>query len=377
MPYTKQLTARGGRPVVLDSGDYLACQQDALARAGWREFPERRRAARAQGRWLGIGLANFVKGTGRGPFEVVTVRIGASGRVHVYTGAAAMGQGTHTMLAQIVAEQLGGDLACVSVTAGDTAGTSLGFGGFNSRQAVTAGSSAHVAAVKLRDKVLAIAAHRLEVAPQDLEIAGDRVRVAGAPALALSLAEIARAAAGTAGVPLPPGIAPGLEASEQIVIDDMAYANGSAVAEVEVDVETGGVVVRNLALAHDAGRMINPMIVDGQVIGGAAHGLGNALFEWMGFDDNCQPTTTTLGDYLLVSATEMPAQVHVLHRESPSPLNPLGVKGVGECGVMPTAAAIVSAIEDALSELDVRIAQAPIRPHELLALIAAARRNRP
>ncbi len=376
MPYAKPLTARGGRPVVLDSGDYPACQRDALARAGWDGFPARQRAARATGRYLGIGLANFVKGTGRGPFEAATVRIGASGDIHVYTGAAAMGQGTHTMLAQIVADQLGGDPVRVTVTAGDTAGTALGFGGFNSRQAVTAGSSAHVAAVALRAKVLAIAAHRLEVAPADLEIAGERVRVAAAPDRGLPLAEIARAAAGTAGHPLPPGIAPGLEASEHVVFDDMAYANGSAVAEVEVDVETGVVAVLSLVLVHDAGRLINPMIVDGQIIGGAAHGLGNALLEWMGFDENCQPTTITLGDYLLVSATEMPAQVHVLHRESPSPLNPLGVKGVGECGVMPTAAAIASAIEDALAEFDVRIAQAPIRPHDLLALLADARRAR-
>jgi carbon-monoxide dehydrogenase large subunit len=187
------------------------------------------------------------------------------------------------------------------------------------------------------------------------------------------MAQVARAAAGTAGASLPAGVTQGLEASEAVVIDDMAYVNGSAVAEVEVDVETGIVTIENLVFAHDAGRMINPMIVDGQIIGGAAHGIGNTLFEWMGFDDSCQPTTTTLGDYLLVSATEMPRRLEVIHRETPTPLNPLGVKGVGECGVMPCAAAIVSAIEDALAPLDVRIAQAPIRPHELVALIAAAR----
>jgi carbon-monoxide dehydrogenase large subunit len=283
-----------------------------------------------------------------------------------------MGQSTKTMLAQIVADQLGGDMAAVTVTAGDTAAIALGFGGFNSRQAVMAGSSAHVAARVVRAKLLAIAGHLLEVAPDDLDVVGDRVRVRGAAPLSVAVRDVARAAAGAAGFTLPGGLSPGLEATEQVVIDDMAYANGSAVAEVEVDAETGAVALRNLVIAHDAGRMINPMIVDGQVIGGAAHGIGNALFEWMGFDDNCQPTTTTLGEYLLISATEMPRSLEVLHRESPSPLNPLGVKGVGECGVMPVAAAIVSAIEDALAEFDVRIAQTPIRPHEILALIAAA-----
>jgi carbon-monoxide dehydrogenase large subunit len=286
-----------------------------------------------------------------------------------------MGQGTKTMLAQIVADALGGDMAAVTVTAGDTGAIALGFGGFNSRQAVMAGSSAHVAAVKLRDKVLVIAGQRLEAAPADLEIVGDRVRIAAAPELSVTLGDIARAAAGTAGAPLPDGITPGLEVNEAVVIDDMAYVNGSAVAEVEVDVETGITTVHRLVLAHDAGRMINPMIVDGQILGGAAHGIGNTLFEWMGFDDTCQPTTTTLADYLLVSATEMPARLDLIHRCSPSPLNPLGVKGVGECGVMPIAAAIVSAIEDALAPLDVRIAQAPIRPHELVALIAKAPRK--
>jgi carbon-monoxide dehydrogenase large subunit len=293
--------------------------------------------------------------------------------VQVQTGAAAMGQSTKTMLAQIVGDALGGELANLTVTAGDTAAIANGIGGFNSRQAVMAGSSAHVAAAQVRDKLLAAAGHLLEVAPQDLEIVGDRVRVRGAPALGISFGEVARALGGTPGFGLPAELTPGLEATGQVVIDDMAYANGSAVAEVEVDVETGAVTVLKLVLSHDAGRILHPLIVDGQIVGGVAHGIGNALFEWMGFDDNCQPTTTNLGEYLLITATEMP-RVDVLHRESPSPLNPLGVKGVGECGVVPTVAAIVSAIEDALAPFGVRIAQTPIRPAEIVALIEAARR---
>jgi len=369
MPYK----ARGGQPVLLDSGDYPRCQAEALARAGWSDFPARQQAARKSGRYLGIGMANYCKGTGRGPFESATVRIGPSGRVHVYTGAAAMGQGTKTMLAQVVAEQLGADLANVTVTTGDTAAIALGLGGSNSRQTVMAGSSAHVAAVKVREKTLAIAAQLLEAAAQDLEIVGDHVRVKGVPDMKVGLAMVARAVAGTAGFSLPQGMAPGLEATEQMVIDDMAHANGTAVAEVEVDVETGRVDVLRFVAVHDCGRMVHPTLVDGQIAGGTAHGIGNALYEWMGYDADAQPVTTTFADYLLVTATEMP-RVEIAHQESPSPLNPLGVKGVGECGVVPVTAAVASAVEDALSPFGVRIAQTPIFPAQIVKLIEEARR---
>ena len=373
MPYETRLKARGGRPVLLDSGDYPRCQAEALERAGWSDFPARQQTARKSGRYLGIGMANYCKGTGRGPFESATVRIGPSGRVHVYTGAAAMGQGTKTMLAQVVAEQLGADLANVTVTTGDTAAIALGLGGSNSRQTVMAGSSAHVAAVKVREKTLAIAAQLLEAAAQDLEIVGDHVRVKGVPDMKVGLAMVARAVAGTAGFSLPQGVAPGLEATEQMVIDDMAHANGTAVAEVEVDVETGRVDVLRFVAVHDCGRMVHPTLVDGQIAGGTAHGIGNALYEWMGYDADAQPVTTTFADYLLVTATEMP-RVEIAHQESPSPLNPLGVKGVGECGVVPVTAAVASAVEDALSPFGVRIAQTPIFPAQIVKLIEEARR---
>ena len=372
MPYTTQLKARGGMPVVLDSGDYPKCQQDALVCAGWDEFRARQEAARAEGRHIGIGMANFCKGTGRGPFEAVTVRIGPSGKVHVYSGAAAMGQGTKTMLAQIVAEQLGGSLENVTVTTGDTAAVSMGLGGSNSRQTVIAGSSAHVAALKVREKALKIAGHMLEASELDLEIEGDQIRVKGVPEMKVSLGGIARAVAGTAGFTLPAGVTPGLEATEHVVIDDMTHANGTAVVEVEVDIETGAVVILKFVAVHDCGRIINPMIVDGQILGGTAHGIGNALFEWMGYDDDAQPVTTNLGEYLLVTATEMP-HIEVIHHESPTPLNPLGVKGIGECGVIPVPAAIMSAIEDALTPFGVHIAQAPISPAQILALIEQGR----
>ena len=372
LPYELQLKTRGGMPVLLDSGDYPKCMEDALDHAGWAGFAARKATARAAGRHIGIGVANYVKGTGRGPFESVTVRIGTSGKIHVYTGGTAIGQGTRTMMAQIVGEQLGGDMSNITVTAGDTGAIALGLGTSNSRLAVVAGTSAHVAACKVRDKVLKVAAHMLEASEEDLEIEGGEIRVKGVPDMKVTLAQAANAVAGTPGYALPGGITPGMEATENVVMDNMAFANGTAVVEVEVDVETGGVRILNYVMAHDSGTIINPMIVDGQVLGGAAHGIGNALFEWMGYDDDAQPVTTNFAEYLLVSATEMP-KVEILHHCSPSPLNPLGVKGVGECGVVPAPAAIISAIEDALSPFGVHLDRAPISPAQLQALIAGAR----
>ena len=372
MPYTTQLKARGGLPIVLDSGDYPKCQEDALARAGWGTFSARQQAARVEGRYIGIGLANYCKGTGRGPFEAVSVKIGSSGKVHVYSGAAAMGQSTRTMLAQVVAEQLGGALDNVTVTTGDSAAISLGLGGSNSRQAVLAGSSAHVAALQVRQKALRIASHLLDADESDLRIEGDRIQVMNMRDKSVSLGEVARAVAGTAGYTLPAGVTPGLEATEHFVIDDMTHANGAAVVEVEVDIDTGAVKILKFVALHDCGRLINPRLVDGQILGGTAHGIGNALYEWMGYDADAQPVTTNLGEYLLVTATEMP-HIETVYHESPSPLNPLGVKGVGECGVIPVPAAIASAIEDALTPFGVHINQVPIFPAALLALIGRAR----
>ena len=376
MPYTRPLRSRGGEAVVLDSGDFIKSQQDTLERAGWEAFPARQEEARAEGKYIGIGLANFVKGTGRGPFESATVRIGTSGRVHVMTGATAIGQGTETMLSQVVAEQLGGDIENIRVTTGDTAATALGIGTSNSRVTVTAGTSAHMAAGKVRKKALSVAASMLDCAEVDLEIDGAEIRFKDSPERrsnqSVTLADVANAVAGTPGYALPKGIEPGMEATEHVLIGASTYSLGTAVVEVEVDSKTGGVQILNYVLAHDCGRIINPMMVDGQAIGGTAHGIGNALYEWMGYDENAQPLTTNFADYLLVTATEMP-HVDLIHHESPTDLNPLGVKGVGECGVVPAAPAIVSAIENALAPFGVHISHAPIFPPQIMALIQKGR----
>ena len=373
MPFKKDFVTRGGVPIVLDSGDYPACQEDALARAAWSDFPRRQKEARLAGRYLGIGLANFVEATGRGPYEQVRVRITTNGMIEVATGAAAMGQSTKTMLAQIVTEQLGGQMDCVRILAGDSGSVSLGFGGFNSRQAVMAGSSAHLAAMKVRQKTLLVASHLLAAAIGDLDIEGNQVIVKGANNRKVSLRKIAKIMAGAPGFVLPGNLLPGLEATENVIIDQMTYANGAAVAEVEVDIPTAAVMVKRIVFIHDPGRIINPMIAKGQIIGGIAHGIGNALYEWMAYDEEGQPLTTTLTDYLMVTASDMP-EIELGHRESPTRLNPLGVKGIGESGVLPIPAAIASAVEDALSPFGICIRQFPIRPRDLSAMLEAARR---
>jgi len=204
----------------------------------------------------------------------------------------------------------------------------------------------------------------------DLDIAGDRVVLKGAKDVSLPLAEIARTMAGAPGFVLPGNLPPGLEATENVVLDRMTYANGTAVAEVEVDVKTAAVKVTRIVFVHDAGRLINPMIAEGQIVGGIVHGIGNALYEWMAYDAAAQPLTTTLADYLLVTAGEMPA-LDLGHRETPTPLNPLGIKGVGEAGVLPIPAAIVSAVENALASFNIRLSQFPIRPRDLAEMLAA------
>lgn len=279
-----------------------------------------------------------------------------------------MGQGLATALAQIAATQLGIAADKIQVVAGDTGKISLGLGGFASRQTVTAGSSVHLATKSVVEKAKKVASQILEASEDDLELADGEVRVVGAPQLSVKLGEIARILQGAPGYSFPPGVEPGLEATVMHRTDALAYANGCHVAEVEVDIETGGVRIVNYVALQDSGILINPMMVEGQIHGGIVHGIGNAFFEWMGYDDEAQPVTTTFADYLLPTATEVPT-LTTLYKQTPSPLNPLGVKGVGEAGTIPAAAALISAVEDALSEFDVRIGFQPVTPPRLRQLI--------
>ena len=375
LPYETPLKTRAGSAVTPDSGDYAKCQAQVMDEAGYADFPARQQEARSKGRYLGMGLANGLKGTGRGPFESGIVRVDRSGKVSVFTGAMAMGQGIKTMLAQVAAEQLGVDIGEIDVVAGDTGTIALGQGGFASRQTVTAGSSVHIAAKEVREKILKLAAHMLEAAEEDLELVDGKIRVKGAPDLSVPLADVAEAASGVPGYSMPGGVEAGLEANVNFKTSALTYSNGVHAVEVEVDIETGGVTILRYVVVSDCGTLINPTMVDGQVLGGVVHGIGNALFEWMGYDDAAQPLTTNFAEYTMPTATEL-SEIELHYQESPSPLNPLGVKGVGECGTVPAAAAIVSAVEDALSPFGIRVSDYPILPARIVELVAEAKKNR-
>ncbi|HEY7247511.1 MAG TPA: xanthine dehydrogenase family protein molybdopterin-binding subunit [Xanthobacteraceae bacterium] len=365
MPYSVGLIFRDGKPLVYASGDFPKSQQQAMIIADYPGFRARQSAARAQGRYLGIGIANYVEGTGLGPFEGVTVRILPSGRVTVATGATTQGQGTRTTLAQIVADQLGCRLEDIVLTAGDTAAISQGVGAFASRQAVNAGSSALLAGESVRKQAIALAARMLAVGADEIDLEDGRAIARGGNKPSIGLGELARLAQGVPGVSFEPGQTPGLEHTAYFTPPQASHCNGTHIAEVEVDPITGGVAILKYTVAHDSGKVINPLIVDGQVQGGVAHGVGNALFERMRYDGGAQPLTTTFQDYLLPAAPDVPA-CQIEHVETPNPLNPLGVKGAGEGGTIPAPAAIISAIEDALSPFGVYFTEMPLTPDRIV-----------
>jgi carbon-monoxide dehydrogenase large subunit len=371
MPYAVGLTFRDGKPLIYDSGDYPQAQAEALRMIGYAGFDARKAAARAQGRFLGIGIANYVEGTGLGPYEGVTVRVLPSGKVAVATGATNQGQGTRTTLSQIVADRLGCRIEDVIMTVGDTAAIAQGVGAFASRQAVNAGSSALMAGEAVRMQVIKLAAQMLGVPADEIDVEDGIAVARTGNRPSLTFRELARASQGMPGFSLAPGQTPGLEHTAYFTPPQASYCSGTHVVEAEVDPMTGAVKIVTYVVAHDSGNIINPLIVEGQIQGGVAHGIGNALLEWMKYDENGQPLTTTFADYLLPMATDVPT-CRIAHIESPSPLNPLGVKGAGEGGTIPAGAAIIAAIENALSEFGVRFAETPLVPERIVTALEAA-----
>ena len=373
MPFEMGLIYRDGAPVIYDTGDYPEAQRRALENAEYDDFPARQRAALDRGRYIGIGIANYVEGTGLGPFEGALVRILSNGRVAIYSGATPAGQAHHTILAQICADELGVAVEEIDTVLGDTGVMPRGAGTIASRITVTAGSSVHLASKEVHGKLLALAAAKFDVDPENLEVADGAVRITGEQGDSISFSELAKMTSGVPGYVLPQGVAPDLEASGYFTPPQATYSNGSHVAEVEVDPETGSVTILKYTVLHDCGTVINPMLVDGQVQGGVAHGIGNALLEQMVYDDDANPLTTTLADYLMPTAELVPG-CEIGHMASPTPLNPLGAKGAGEGGTIPAPAAIIAAVENALQPFDVTITECPITPRRIVELIAAAGR---
>ena len=371
MPYNCQLIARDGRPVIYDSGDYPEAQRRTLEMARYGEFRKKQLAARAEGRHIGIGMASFVEGTGLGPYESATVRVATNGKIIICTGAAPQGQSHKTTLAQICADQLQVSPDKIDVVTGDTGAIAIGVGTFAARSAVNAGSAVHMAGMAVREKALLLAAGMLKVSVEKLEIGDGFVYNVSQPEQKKSLREIAIYAAGSPGYSLPGGVTPGLEHTAYFTPDRSTYSNGCHVVEAEVDIWTGHVTLTGYWIVDDCGRVINPKVVYGQVLGGTVHGIGNALLERLLYDEHAQPLTTSFADYLLPLATDVP-RIEVGHMESPSPLNPLGVKGAGEGGTLPAIAAIIAAVEDALSPFGVTINEAPVSPMRIVDLIRHA-----
>jgi carbon-monoxide dehydrogenase large subunit len=366
MPYDVGMLYRDGNPLVYDGGDFPDGLARALRAADYDALRATQAELRGRGIYRGVGISSYVEGTGVGPYEGATVRLDASGKVVVATGACSQGQGHETVYAQIVADALGVDLDDVTVIGGDTDAIPFGIGTFASRSTVLAGNAIAASGAAVRAKLVRAAARLLEAAETDLLVEGGRVFVRGSPGRALTFAGIVRAS-------LPTFQAPGaveldFEAMTYQGVPTVTYASAVHVAVVEVDPETGRVRLLRYVVAHDCGRVINPMLVDGQIHGGVAQGVGGGLAEEITYDAGGQLLTGSLMDYALPRADELPF-IETVHLEHPSPRNPLEVKGVGEGGAISPPAALANAIEDALAPFGVRITEGPVTPARIVALL--------
>lgn len=395
-PYDVGLTFQDGAPTRYDSGDYPAGLAKALEMIDYERFTRAEQARlRAEGKYIGLGLACYIEGTGIGPYEGAHVRVEPSGRIFASTGLATQGQGHETVFAQIAADALGVSVEDVLVTTGDSNFFNFSSGTYASRAAVVSGNAIGLAAGAVREKALALAARQLEADPADLTIVDGRIMVKGAPETGITYGQLARlanplryaygsdaadapkrAAAPWRGPALPAGQEPGLEAVEYYSPPHATWASGVHACLVEVDVDTGMIRFLRYCIVHDCGKVINPLIVEGQIHGGVAQGIGGAFYERMAYDDNGQLLNASFIDYLIPTAVEIP-HLEIAHLETPSPLNPLGIKGVGEAGTIPVSALLASALDDALRPLGVRVTQMPLGPSELRDLIAAARPHEP
>ena len=367
MPYEVGLAYRDGVPIVYDSGDYPGALRRALDELGGLErFRERQEKALAEGHYLGIGVGCYVEGTGVGPFEGATVKIDPSGKIAVAAGACPQGQGHETVFAQVAADIWRVPIEDVFVSLADTSQVTMGYGTIASRSTVTASGAILGASDKVKEKALAVAANLLETAESDLEFRDGGVGVRGVPDLHASYREIARAARPGWDHKRPDGVEAGLEAACYYEPPTVTWAYAANAAIVEVDPETGRIEIERYVEVHDAGVLVNPGIADGQVKGGLAQGIGGGLLEEISYGEDGQLLTGSLADYLLPTASDVPP-ITVVHKETPSPLNPLGVKGLGEGGAIAPPAVIANAVCDALRPFGAELNATPLRWGEVAA----------
>ena len=366
MPYPVGIPYRDGEPIVYDSGDYPEALSKALAALGGVEaFRTRQKEARAKGRLIGLGIGCYTEGTGVGSFEGATVRIDPTGRVYVSSGACPHGQGMETIFSQVAADAWGVEPENIIVSFGDTAAIPMGFGTIASRTTVTVSAAIHHASKKLREKMFAIAGHKLECATADLELRNGKVGVAGVPGAELTFAEIARAARPGWDNGRPPGVDAGLQETFYFEPPTVTWAYAAHAAIVEVDPETGRLTVERYVVSHDCGVLVNPMLAEAQIVGGVVQGLGGATFEAIRYNAEGQLLSGSFMDYMMPIASDVP-EIVLVHQEIASPLNPLGVKGLGEGGAISPPVVLANAVCDALSHLGIEINSTPVNPEALL-----------
>jgi carbon-monoxide dehydrogenase large subunit len=366
MPCAMGLPYRDGEPIVYDGGDFPGAMDKVLqAIGGLPAFRDRQRDARRLGRYLGLGIASYVEGTGVGPFESALVRIESTGSIYVSSGACSQGQGMETIFAQVVADTWSVDPRDVVISLGDTSLIAVGFGTIASRSTVNLSAAIYHASERLRAKVFAIAGNMMECAPADLELRHGKVGVVGVPGMEVTLAAVAQAARPGWDHRRPAGVDAGLEETFYWEPPTVTWANATHLAVVDVDIASGRIAVDRYVVAHDCGVVINPMLVEGQVVGGTVQGIGGTLFEEFVYDRQGQLLTGSLMDYALPRASDCPG-IELLHQESRSPLNPFGVKGVGEGGAIAPPAAIANAVCDALAPFKAEFNATPLKPEHIV-----------
>lgn len=363
-PYDNKIIYQDFAPLVYDSGNYEPLLDQALEKIGYHKFVnEIQPKLRAEGKHVGIGIVAYVEGTGIGPYEGAKVQVMSSGRVSVVTGVGTQGQGHFTSFAQIVAEQLGVDVNKIDVVTGDTDQFYWGAGTFASRGAVVAGNAINEAAKVVRRKILKFAAEHFNAPEDELELADGMVKLQDLPRMSISLGELAGKANPTRGA-VKPGTEPGLEATQYFGPERGATASGIHAMIVDVNPETMQIHIQKYLVVHDCGKVINPLILDGQIHGGVAQGIGNAFYERLAYDENGQLLNGTFMDYHLPTSLDVP-RIETGHGVTLSPLNPMGVKGAGEAGAIPVGPLFAQALEDALHDLDFEILEIPLNSNRL------------